>query len=65
MRALVAIARMTLSASVLAMCLLTFGWPFAVSTDPSHPVFKVAAIATLLAFLLSLAVLLACKLRRT
>ena len=65
MSAVVALARTTLSASVLAMCLLTFGWPFAVSTDPSHPVFKGAAIATLLAFLLSLAALLACKLRRT
>lgn len=65
MKAFIAAARTILWASVAAICVLTFVWPFAVSPDPAHPVFKVAAIATFAAFLVSLAVLLACKPRRT
>ena len=44
--------------AIAAMCALTFVWPFAVSTDPSHPVFKTVAIAALLVFLATLATLL-------
>jgi membrane protease YdiL (CAAX protease family) len=51
--------------TIVAMCALTFVWPFTVSADPANPAFKVAAIATLLAFLVSLAALLTAGLRRS
>jgi len=51
-----------LIASVVAMLLLTFVWPIAVSADPDHPAFKLAAITTFGMFLLALAVLLAARL---
>jgi len=44
---------------VVAICLLTFVWPFAVSPDPAQPAFKIAAIAVLLLFFASMLVLLA------
>jgi membrane protease YdiL (CAAX protease family) len=57
-------ARVTLWASVALICFLTFAWPFAVSRSPDQPMFKQLAVAVLLAFLLSILVLL-CKARRT
>ena len=54
-----------LGASVAAMLLLTFVWPVAVSSDPAHAGFKIAAIATFAVFFLALAVLLAARLART
>ena len=56
--------RWVLAASVASACLLTFFWPFAVSADPGDPVFRILAIGTLVAFLVSLAALSALRLRR-
>ena len=58
------LARTVLAASILAMCLLTFVWPFAVSPDPADPIYRIAAISAFFAFLVWLAALLACKARR-
>ena len=63
MNASAAIARIVFWMSVAAMCLLTFVWPFAVSADASHPVYRVAATFTLLAFFASMLVLLARRAR--
>jgi len=52
-------ARGALWCSVVSICVLTFVWPFAVSSDPDQPAFKISAIAILLLFLLSMLVLLA------
>lgn len=49
--------------SIVAICVLTFVWPFAISREPEQPAFKIAAIAVLLLFFLSMAVLLAVRLR--
>jgi hypothetical protein len=49
-------------ASVGAMVYLTFVWPFAHTNDPW---FKPAAIAVFTLFFVSLAAILACKVRRT
>jgi hypothetical protein len=49
--------------SIAAICLLTFVWPLAVSADPGHPAFKIAAIATFAVFFTSLAALLAVRLK--
>ena len=51
-------------AAIAAMGLLTFIWPLAISADPAHPGFKVAAIAAAVAFFVSLAVLLAARIAR-
>jgi len=64
MRAIAAISRWTLACSVAAMCGLTFIWPFLVSADPSHPAFRIAAVAALICFLSALVAILvekACK----
>jgi hypothetical protein len=44
--------------TIAVMCALTFVWPFAISADPSQPVFKWVAIATLILFFASLVLLL-------
>ena len=49
--------------SIVVMCALTFVWPLAVSADPGHPVFKIAAITTFAVFFASLAALLAVRLK--
>jgi uncharacterized membrane protein len=62
------LARWTLAGSIVAICALTFVWPFTVSPDPSHPGFRVAAIATLVCFLAALVAILvekACRVPRT
>ena len=59
---LLRIGTATLWVSILSICLLTFAWPFAVSASPDQPAFKLVAIATLLAFLASILVLLAGRL---
>lgn len=68
MRAIAALSRWALACSVVAMCGLTFIWPFMVSADPSHPVFRFAAVAALTCFLSALVAILAekaCKAPRT
>ena len=65
MKRLLLLLRGILVTSTATMCALTFVWPFTVSHDPSHPGFKLAAVAAFVAFLVSLAFLLACKGRRT
>jgi len=55
-------ARGGLWCSVVSICVLTFVWPFAVSSSPDQPGFKFVAIAVLLLFLLSMLVLLAARL---
>ncbi len=50
--------------TIAAMCALTFVWPFAVSPDPSQPVFKWVAIATLISFLAALIAVLIARLVR-
>jgi hypothetical protein len=62
---LLRIVQAVFGASVAATLLLTFVWPLAVSSDPAHAGFKIAAIATFAVFFLSLAVLLAARLART
>jgi len=52
-------ARSVLWTCVAAICVLTFAWPFVVSPDPAQPAFKIAAIAVLLLFFVSMLVLLA------
>ena len=56
-------ARVLLAASVVAMCLLVFVWPLAVSADPAHPLFRIVAIATFAVFFASLIVVLVARLR--
>lgn len=56
--------RILVDAAAIAAALLAFGWPLAVSTKPDDALFKPIAIATLMVFLVSLAVLLAIKARR-
>ena len=60
--ALTACARGVLWICVAAICVLTFVWPFAVSTDPAQPAFKIVAIAVLLLFFAAMLVLLAQRL---
>lgn len=54
-------ARAVMWVSALAGMFLAFGWPLAVSPDPASPVFHGLAVATLVAFLASLAAILAMK----
>lgn len=63
-KGLPALARWLLGLSVAAIVALTFVWPFAVSPDPADPCFRIAAIATFLVFLGSLAALVVARLRR-
>ncbi|HUQ29371.1 MAG TPA: hypothetical protein VM051_12310 [Usitatibacter sp.] len=53
--------RMILWIAALSGIFLAFFWPLAVGEDPSSIAFHVAAIATLVAFLGSIAALLATK----
>jgi|KBSMisStaDraftv2_1062788.scaffolds.fasta_scaffold174676_2 hypothetical protein len=53
--------RVILWIAVLSGIFLAFGWPLAVGTDPSSEAFHVAAIATLVAFLGSIAAILATR----
>jgi membrane protease YdiL (CAAX protease family) len=60
--------RWLLAGSIVVICMLTFVWPFAVSPDPSHPLFRIIAIAALTVFLFALTAILfgkACKAPRT
>ncbi|MBC8022911.1 MAG: hypothetical protein H7Y14_07315 [Burkholderiales bacterium] len=50
-----AASRLAMWLSALAGIFLAFGWPFVVSADPSSEVFHVAAVGTLVVFLLSVA----------
>ena len=59
-----ALARWLLTLSVLAIVALTFVWPFALSSDPADPRFRIVAIATFVVFLGSLAALAVARLRR-
>ena len=52
-----------LYASIAAAALLTFAWPFAVSRDQDSATYHVIAVGVLLAFLVSLLVLCALRLR--
>ena len=68
MNSIMITSRWLLAGSIVVICMLTFVWPFAVSPDPSHPLFKIIAIAALTVFLLALAAILvekACKAPRT
>jgi hypothetical protein len=53
--------RVILWIAALAGIFLAFGWPFAVGPDPSSEAFHVAAIATLIVLLGSIAAILATK----
>ena len=64
MEFLLRFVRAVFGASVAATLLLTFVWPLAVSSDPAHAGFKLAAIATFAVFFVSLAALLALRLAR-
>lgn len=57
------VLRWIFGSAVAAMCALAFAWPYAVSADPSHPVFKPAAIAALVVFLAALVALLTWRVR--
>ena len=50
--------------AIAAMCLLAFAWPFAVSPDPSQPIFKLVAITTLIVFFVSMIALLIARIAR-
>ncbi len=52
---LTAASRLAMGLSALAGIFLAFGWPLVVSADPSSEAFHVAAVATLVVFLLSVA----------
>ena len=54
-----------LAAGVASACVLTFVWPFAVSSEPGDPTFRTLAIGTFIALLGSIAVLAYLRLRRT
>ena len=47
--------------SALTGVFLAFGWPLVVSSDPASKAYHVAAVATLVAFLVSVAAVLATK----
>ena len=53
--------RVVLWIAALSGIFLAFGWPFVFGNDPSSEAFHVAAIATLAAFLGSIAAILAAK----
>lgn len=53
-----------LGLSVASCVFLAFGWPFLVSRDPADGVFRVVAIASLVAFLGSLACEVAFRMAR-
>jgi len=53
--------RVILWIAALSGIFLAFGWPFAFEADPSSEAFHVAAIATLVALLGSIAAILATK----
>jgi hypothetical protein len=59
----VSILRWILAAAVVAACLLTFVWPFAVSSDPADATFRVLAIGTFIALLASIGALGLLRLR--
>lgn len=68
MNSIIIASRWLLAGSIVVICILTFVWPFAVSPDPSHPLFKIIAIAALTVFLVALTAILvekACKAPRT
>ncbi len=44
--------------SVVAICLWTFVWPFAVSADPANSIYRYGSIVTLLVFFGCIVVLL-------
>ena len=54
-------ARWAMWTSTAAGVFLAFGWPFILGPDPSSESFHVAAIATLVALLGSIAAILAMK----
>ena len=54
-------ARWAMWVTAAAGVFLAFGWPFVFGPDPSNESFRIAAIATLVAFLGSLAAILAMK----
>jgi hypothetical protein len=53
--------RLILRIAALAGIFLAFGWPFVFGPDPSSPAFHVAAVATLVALLASIAAILATR----
>ena len=55
------VARAMMWWSALAGIFLAFGWPLVVGADPASEAFHVAAVATLVAFLGSIAAVLATK----
>jgi hypothetical protein len=55
------VARVMMGSSALAGIFLAFGWPLVIAADPASEAFHVAAVATLVAFLGSLAAVLATK----
>ena len=55
------IARRLMIVSALAGVFLAFFWPVLVSTDPASEAFHVAAVATLVVFLVSTAAALATR----
>ena len=59
------LARRLLIASVAAILLLTFVWPFLLSSDPADPRFKAVAIVTFIIFLGAVGTLAAARLKRT
>ncbi len=59
-----ALARAVLGLSAGACVFLAFAWPFLVSRDPEGAAFRVLAIASLVAFLASLAAVVAFRGRR-
>ena len=61
---LLVFVRRLLFASVAAILLLTFVWPFLLSSDPADPRFRAAAIVTFVIFLGAVSVLAIAKLRR-
>lgn len=51
-------ARVALWCSVVAICALTFVWPFLVADRADQPAFRLIAISALLTFFLAMLVLL-------
>ena len=60
---LTVLARWVLGLSVAAILFLTFVWPFAVSADPADGRFRIAAVATFVAFLGAIVLLAVERLR--
>ena len=60
---MIELLRWILSAAVVSACLLTFVWPFAVSSDPGDATFRVLAIGTFVTLLASIAALALLRLR--